>query len=125
MKKVMLTVAGLLFVSVLAVQAQEDTTVLQRDTTVQPQTQPQTEPQQEEGSTFLRDMAKVQATEIPAPLRQTLQAPEYKGWDASTSTIYRSQNSDLYIVEIFDGTMTKTYRFDKNGKALKNDEPKN
>lgn len=122
MKKVMLTVAGMLFVSVLAVQAQQDTTVVpQRDTTVQPAPQPQPE----EGSTFLRDMTKVQATEIPAPLRQTLQAPEYKGWDASTSTIYTSKSKDLYIVEIFDGTMTKTYRFDKNGKPMKNDEPKN
>lgn len=122
MKKIMLTLAGLLFVSILAVQAQQDTTVLpQQDTSMQQQ---QPEPQQQEGSTFLRDMTKVQATEIPAPLRQTLQGPEYKGWDASTSTIYKSKNDDLYIVEIFDGTMTKTYRFDKNGKPLKNDEPR-
>ena len=126
MKKVMLTMAGMLFMGIVAVQAQsQDTTIAptpQRDTTVAPPEQPQPEPQQpekREGSYMLRDMTALSASEIPAPLRETLQAgPEYKGWDDPTTKIYRNQTSDLFVVQIMDGTQTKSYRFDKNGKPI-------
>jgi hypothetical protein len=127
MKKVMLTMAGMLFIGIVAVQAQsQDTTITptpQRDTTVAPPEQPQPDPQQpeqqREGSYMLRDMTVLSASEIPATLRETLQAgTDYKGWDDPTTKIYRNKTSDLYVVQIMDGTQTKTYRFDKNGKPI-------
>lgn len=104
-------VAGMLFVSVVAVQAQEE----KKDST---SLRPQQPTEQQPGSIKLKDMTVLKSTEIPATLRETLQAPQYKGWDAATSKIYRNQTSDLYVVQIQDGTMTKTYRFDKEGKPI-------
>lgn len=105
--------AGMLFMGVVAVQAQDTTSFKKSDSTSLQQPT-----QQRPGSVQLRDMTTLKSTEIPAALRETLQAPQYKGWDASTSKIYRNQTSDLYVVQIQDGTMTKTYRFDKDGKPI-------
>jgi hypothetical protein len=130
MKKVMLTMAGMLFMGVVAIQAQsQDTTIApqqqqQRDTTVAPPQsqdpqQQQQQPEKQEGSYQLRDMTAVQASEVPAALRETLQGgSNYKGWEDPTTKIYRSRNSDLFVVQIMDGTETKTYRFDRNGKPI-------
>lgn len=112
MKKLVMIAAGMLFVSVVAVQAQDTTSFKRKDSSSVSQ-----EPQQQQ-SIRLKDMTVLQSTEIPAALRETLQAPQYKGWDAATSKIYRNQTSDLYVVQIQDGTMTKTYRFDKDGKPI-------
>jgi len=106
--------AGALFVGTVAVQAQDTTSFKRSDSTSLQQPTMQQEP----GSTQLKDMTALKSTEIPASLRETLQAPQYKGWDASTTKIYRNQTSDLYVVQIQDGTMTKTYRFDKDGKPI-------
>jgi hypothetical protein len=113
MKKLVMIVAGMLFVSVVAVQAQDTTSFKRSDSTNVTEQQPT---QQE--SIKLKDMTVVKSTEVPATLRETLQGPEYKGWDAATSKIYRNQTSDLFVVQIQDGTMTKTYRFDKDGKPI-------
>jgi len=115
MKKLMMIAAGALFVGVAAVQAQDTTSYKKTDSTSLQQEQPT---QQQPGSIKLKDMTALQSTEIPATLRETLQGAQYKGWDASTSKIYRNQTSDLYVVQIQDGTMTKTYRFDKEGKPI-------
>jgi hypothetical protein len=111
MKKVILIASAMLLGGIVAVQAQDTTSYKKQDSTSlqQPTQQP---------STQLKDMTALKSTEIPANLRETLQAPQYQGWDASTSKIYRNQTSDLYVVQIQDGTMTKTYRFDKNGKPI-------
>lgn len=115
MKKLMMIAAGALFVGTVAVQAQDTTSFKKTDSTGLQQQQPTT---QQPGSIKLRDMTALKSTEIPAALRETLQAPQYKGWDAATSKIYRNQTSDLYVVQIQDGTMTKSYRFDKEGKPI-------
>ncbi len=111
MIKIMMIASAMLLGGVVAVQAQDTTSYKKQDTTSfqQPAQQP---------SAQLKDMTALKSTEIPANLRESLQAPQYTGWDASTSKIYRNQTSDLYVVQIQDGTMTKTYRFDKNGKAI-------
>ena len=111
MKKVIMIASAMLLGGIVAVQAQDTTSYKKQDSTSlqQPTQQP---------STQLKDMPALKSTEIPANLRETLQAPQYQGWDASTSKIYRNQTSDLYVVQIQDGTMTKTYRFDKNGKPI-------
>jgi hypothetical protein len=127
MKKVMLMMVGMLFIGIIAVQAQsQDTTVApqQRDTTVTPpQTTPeeqdQQQPEKQEGSYQLRDMTVLQLSEIPSALRETLQGnTEYKGWDDPTTKIYTNKTNDEFVVQIMDGTETKTFRFDKNGKKV-------
>jgi hypothetical protein len=115
MKKLMMIAASMLIGGVVAVQAQDTTSFKKQDSTSMQQTPTQT---QQPGSIQLRDMTALKSTEIPASLRETLQAPQYKGWDDASSKIYRNQTSDLYVVQIQDGTMTKTYRFDKNGKPI-------
>jgi hypothetical protein len=125
MKKVMLMMVGMLFIGIVAVQAQsQDTTVTQKsDTTVSPTTTPQPQSQQQtdrqEGSYQLRDMTVLQASEVPSSLRESLQGNDkFKGWDDPTTKIYRNKTSDLFVVQIMDGTETKTYRFDRNGKPV-------
>ena len=116
--------AGMLFAGTIAVQAQsQDTTVapIQRDTTVTPTPTPEEEqqPEQKEGSYQLRDMTALQLSEIPSALRETLQGDtKYKGWDDPTTKIYTNKTKDEFAVQIMDGTETKTYRFDKNGKPI-------
>jgi hypothetical protein len=113
MKKIMMIASAMLLGGIVAVQAQDTTSYKKQDSTSSQSTM-----QQQEPSSQLKDMTTLKSTEIPANLRETLQAPQYKGWDASTSKIYRNQTSDLYVVQIQDGTMTKTYRFDKEGKPI-------
>ena len=104
MKKIILIIAGALCLSAAAVQAQD------------PATKDTTSTQQSEN--YRQDMVKIQATEIPAPLQTTLQAPEYKGWESAA--IYRSKNSDMFVVEMKDAENKVTaHKFDANGKPIK------
>ncbi|HWA33368.1 MAG TPA: hypothetical protein VG737_04535 [Cyclobacteriaceae bacterium] len=124
MKKIMLTIGSLLFVCALTASAQQDTTRKQQTEEQQryqqpPQTQSQTQTEQQQ-SNNLRDLTKVKSTEIPDALRSTLQAPEYKGWDASTSNVYKNKAGDIYTVEIVDANNVRmVYHFDKDGKLIK------
>jgi hypothetical protein len=68
---------------------------------------------QTQNQNYKKDMLKVKSNEVPASLKTTLQGTEYKGWE--TGTIYRNQNSDMYLLEGKDG---KTYRFDAQGKKI-------
>ena len=111
MKKIMVIASAMLLGGIIAAHAQDTTSFKKQDSTSIQQSQQQP-------STQLKDMTALKSTEIPASLRETLQAPQYKGWDDANSKIYRNQTSDLYVVQIQDGTMTKTYRFDKNGKPI-------
>jgi len=67
----------------------------------------------DQNQNYKKDMLKVKSNEVPASLKTTLQGTEYKGWE--TGTIYRNQNSDMYLLEGKDG---KTYRFDAQGKKI-------
>jgi hypothetical protein len=116
----------LLFVCAISANAQQDTTRKQQTEEQQkyqqPQTQTQTQTQQSQSqsSNNLRDLTKVQASEIPDALRSTLQAPEYKGWDASTSNVYKNKAGDIYTVEVVDANNVRmVYHFDKDGKLIK------
>jgi hypothetical protein len=66
------------------------------------------------------DMIRLKATEVPHVLRKTLASLEYKGWDADSSTIYGSEENDLFVVEIIgDNKKAKTFYFDGDGKPIK------
>lgn len=107
MKKIILVLAGALCLGVAGVNAQDATQRVKDDTTsVQP------------SQSYLKGMVKINATEIPANLRSTLQGDQYKGWE--NASIYRSKNSDMYLVEMKDeNDRTKAYRFDASGKLVR------
>ncbi|MBL0740597.1 hypothetical protein [Chryseolinea lacunae] len=118
MKRVMLFVAGLLFMTVTATFAQQDTTNTDKTTpqTSDPATIKQndrTQPSQN----YTKDMTKIKVAEVPASLKQTLQSPEYKGWE--NSSIYRSKANDGYVIEMLNAGQKQTFRFDADGKPIK------
>jgi hypothetical protein len=62
-------------------------------------------------------MVKITADDLPAAVKSTLQAAQYKGWD--TGNIFRSSIGETYIVEITgDDRQVKTYKFDATGKPI-------
>ena len=112
MKKLMLLCASFMLVGAIAVNAQSS------DTTKRPAKAPTTQPpQQSNQMTQKKDLVKVQTAEVPASLRKTLEDPMYVGWE--NSTIWRNKTTDEYTIELPSGNTTKTYRFDKTGKPIK------
>lgn len=117
MKPVKLLLASGMIAGALVANAQDSTNVTTPTPPVQQdQTTPQDQTQQDQMN-FKKDMVVIQSSEVPASLRSTLQGDQYKGWESGT--IYRTQNSDMFIVEMRDGDKTRMYRFDQNGKAIK------
>ena len=117
MKKAILTFAGMLALGISATFAQVDTTKVKTPAPQVPTQAPATTTQPTPGTNYTKDMVKIQATEIPDNLRQTLQGSEYKGWESGT--LYRTQNNDGFLIETKDGSKTKVQRFDGNGKPVK------
>jgi hypothetical protein len=62
------------------------------------------------------DRVVITTNDLPSSLLITLGDPKYKGWD--NSTVYRNRKTNEYMIEIRDGSDTRTYYFDKNGKAV-------
>jgi predicted NAD/FAD-dependent oxidoreductase len=63
------------------------------------------------------DLIKLKTSDIPSELRQTLQKSKYKGWE--NSMIYKQKSTNEYIVEIMENGKAKTYRFNEEGKPVK------
>ncbi|MBL0744438.1 hypothetical protein [Chryseolinea lacunae] len=129
MKKIMLFAAGMLFVGTAATFAQIDTTKTQRngEPRVQPAPPEQQQPAPQQSQNYSNDatkgMTQIKTAEIPASLRQTLQSPEYKGWETN-STIYKSDANSGYTVQMMNqGGQPQTYRFDDKGKLVPNPKP--
>ncbi len=125
MKKLMLTVAGLLLISTLMVDAQSRDTVTtrKRDNMHKQQGTKYDKNKRSpgmhgQGSTNLRERKKITVTQVPASVRQTLQGPEYKGWDDQTTMLYRNKAGDRYTVEFHDGNKIKVYHFDSSGNRI-------
>lgn len=111
-KNILPLVAGMFLVSISVSFAQVDTTQAVREGNPQV-----ADPQLEQSTNYTKDMIKIKAADVPKPVQQALQSTEYKGWE--NAPIYRSKSSDMYLVEMKDGDKTKTYRFDRNGKPIK------
>ncbi|HWA33367.1 MAG TPA: hypothetical protein VG737_04530 [Cyclobacteriaceae bacterium] len=114
MERVLLVV-GLFVASILTVQAQDNAVAAKKKDALKEQGE---KIQKEESSGGDADMVKLDAADVPAVLRRALQSLEYQGWDAETSTIYGSEENDLYVVEIKRGKQTKTFYFDGEGKVI-------
>jgi hypothetical protein len=107
MKKLMLTIASILFVSVMAVNAQ----VSSDSASVSGQPPVSTEDQ----ANYTRDMEVIQSSEVPASLRSTLQGSEYTGWEEGK--VYRNSTTNEYLIVIGEED-AKVYRFDANGSRI-------
>jgi hypothetical protein len=117
MKPVNVILASAFAIAAFTATAQDTTKLTTPPTPVpQDQTSPQNQAQQDQAN-FKKDMIVIPAADVPASLRSTLQGTQYKGWEGGT--IYRNQSSDMFMVEMRDGSQTKIYRFDQNGKAVK------
>jgi hypothetical protein len=66
-------------------------------------------------------MIKITIDDVPASMRKTLEEEQYSGWQHSP--VYRNSKTNEYSIDVRKGTQTKTYRFDKNGKAIHPDTP--
>jgi hypothetical protein len=64
------------------------------------------------------DRVVITTNELPSSLLITLGDPQYRGWE--NSTVYRNRKNNQYMIEIRDGSDTRTYYFDKDGKAIIN-----
>ena len=121
MKPVKLILASITAIAAFAVSAQDTTKLTTPPPVPQDQTAPQNQVQkdqvQKDQANFKKDMIVIPSAEVPASLRSTLQGSQYKGWE--NGTIYRNQSSDMFMVEMRDGDQTRIYRFDQNGKAIK------
>jgi len=103
MKKVLFIVAGL--VCMASVTFAQDSTRTQQQS-----------PEQEQTQSYTKDMVKITVPDLPEAVKQTLSAPQYQGWESST--IYRSKNNDMYVIEMGKGTEAKTFRFGADGKPI-------
>lgn len=121
MKKIVLMLAGALCLSVAAVNAQDATEQPTRDTTAiqQSQQQPPSQPEEApQAPSYRRDMTQIQATDVPAGLKSTLERPQFKGWE--DGGLYSNADKSVFIVEIKDEVegRIKAYRFDADGKPI-------
>jgi hypothetical protein len=67
---------------------------------------------------YAEDHQRITSKQIPAGVRQTLESsPEYEGWERAM--IYKNKSGNSYIIEITKADTTKTYRFDKLGRPVK------
>ncbi|AYB35027.1 hypothetical protein [Chryseolinea soli] len=128
MKKIMLIAAGALLFSITATYAQNDTTGTKRNATppaASPQPSPTQQPQPaatpQPGQNYQKDMTPIKPADIPSGMRQTLQDPQYKGWE--NSPIYKSNSNDGYILQMNTGGQPQSYHFDSEGKLVPNPKP--
>lgn len=104
MKKLLLIVAGMLFMATVTFAQDTDSTRTQQS------------PEQAQTQNYAKDMVKITSTDLPEAVKQTLAAPQYQGWESST--IYRSKNNDMYVIEMGSGAEAKSFRFGADGKPI-------
>lgn len=112
-----LMVGGMFLASILMVNAQDNAVASKKKDALKEQGEKIQKEENSNGGDA--DMVKLNAADVPPTLRRALQSVEYRGWDAETSTIYGSEENDLYVVEIRSGKQTKTFYFDGEGKVIK------
>ena len=73
------------------------------------------------GLDYVEDKKQIALEELPDPVRETLESdPRYVGW--RDATIFHEQNKDEYLVEVSKDGKTTTYRLDKDGKPIIQEE---
>jgi hypothetical protein len=76
------------------------------------------------GNTILRiernDLIKITYGQLPPAVRKTLEESDYKTW--SVVAVYRTKESDKFLLDLNDGLRTTAYWFTKLGELI--DQPK-
>jgi hypothetical protein len=107
MKKIWLTIAGSLFITLASVSAQDRSSSDTTGTGSSQSTEYQYQWRDEDRETVTRD-------DLPTGLVETLEGGQYEGWE--NATIYRNKSSNDYMLVIQDNGTTRTFYFDKEGK---------
>jgi hypothetical protein len=115
MKKIMLTLAGALFIGVAAVNAQDTTRTKTKST--ETQTQSIRQPGQAGANAAVpKGYTMIKSDDLPSSLRTTLQGNEYYGWESGT--VYQNRTNNQYLITTGTGPDSKTYYFDRDGKRV-------
>ena len=109
MKKLM-CVCCLLFGAALYVSAQ--------DTTAMPQSDQYSQDQDKDWGDF-EDKDMIAASELPAMVRQKLQAQDYSGWTVDKAFKKDRQGQVVYGVKLKKGDEKKKVLFDAQGNVMK------
>lgn len=106
----MLSLASMLFVGVMAVNAQvtPESEGSASGSTSQPT-------MTDDQSNYTRDMQVIQSSDVPSSLKSTLQGSEYSGWE--DGKVYHNSSTNEYLVVIGEED-AKVYRFDSNGSRI-------
>jgi hypothetical protein len=113
MKKIAVFVIGMFFIS-MAVHAQSTDSTSSQKSSSESRQQPSSQFKQQ-------DYTLIKSSDIPEPLRKTLQNKEYAGWE--TGKVYESKNKDGYWVRIAVGSDVQNFFFDRNGRAINSKGP--
>lgn len=63
------------------------------------------------------DRIPVSPTDLPPALAKTLKQSQYRGWEEAG--IFRTSDGKVYELQMGNDNKKKVYRFDANGKAVK------
>lgn len=109
MKRLILSMASSLVISMAAVNAQD---------TTRTQDRPQQEQDDQQQNTYrAEDMTAIDRSEIPEAVVVTLDDPKYEGWEKGV--FYLDPVSGLYIIEVEgESELPLQYRFDKSGNVV-------
>ncbi|MBT1703527.1 hypothetical protein [Chryseosolibacter indicus] len=89
------------------------------DTLKNPIKQIDPEPKQQPADIqYVDERERIAADELPQPVLQSLQELEPSGWEKSV--VYRDKQHSVFIIEMRDNEQEKIYRFDREGRRLKN-----
>jgi hypothetical protein len=73
---------------------------------------------------YVDEMTRIGADELPPVVLDSLKKAEPASWEKSV--MYRDKKEGLFLVHVREGGQEKTYRFNKDGRRLKNlDEREN
>lgn len=115
MKKLASIVAGLFITAAVYAQSPAPEPDTLRDPVKQTDPEGRVLPR---SSNYTEDYQRITAKQLPPGVRQTLESsPEYEGWERAT--IHKNKSGNLYIIDITKADTTKTYRFDKLGRPVK------
>jgi hypothetical protein len=62
-----------------------------------------------------QEKTEIKAEALPEAVKKTLAGDDYKGWEIAKAYVAK----EVYEVELKKGTESKTFKFDKEGKAIK------
>lgn len=112
MKKTILTMAGILMMGIV-VNAQTDSTLVSPDEMVQGK---ESSAPVQNPTPANPERVRVQATDLPQGLKQTLTGSQYNGWERSP--IYMNKTTNQYSLSVPSNGSARTYTFDQTGRPI-------